>query len=322
MDGQAARVKSSTGAGRSHTVWYWIRQDLIAYAFLAPALIGLLLYVIGPAVYGLIVSFTNFRGLGELNFVGLKNYRFALLSDDTFIRTLKVTVGYSAIVVPVQLAIALFFAALLNRRWQGIRYIRAAYFFPYVVPWVAASLVFRTMFDGQIGLVKLVLDFFAVPSPAWYQGQEIGSPAFWMIIIASLWKGVGFTVLVFLAAMQEVPEDLLDAAKVDGANRMQQFWTVTWQWIKPVTIFLLLITFISSMQAFTPFLLMPRPLNMLGAYYIGMTNVAVYAWGQAFTDFRMGYGSALMWILGVILLVCSYLQLRLGVYGLDAEKGG
>ena len=322
MDEQTPRADSTIREGKSYSLRYWIKQDLIAYAFLAPALIGLLLYVIGPVVYGLIVSFTNFRGLGELNFVGLKNYRFALLSDDTFIRTLKVTVGYSAIVVPVQLAVALFFALLLNRRWQGLRYIRASYFFPYVVPWVAASLVFRSMFDGEIGLVKMVLDLFAVPSPAWFQGQEVGSPAFWMIIIASLWKGVGFTVLVFLAAMQEVSEDLLDAAKVDGANRTQQFWTVTWQWIKPVTTFLLLITFISSMQAFTPFLLMPRPLNMVGAYFIGMTNVAVYAWGQAFTDFRMGYGSALMWILGVILLVFSYLQLRLGVYGLDAEKGG
>jgi ABC-type sugar transport system permease subunit len=299
-----------------------LKQDLLAYAFLAPALTGLLLYIAVPLVSGLYLSFTRYAGVGSATWVGLRNYRVAFDLDPIFERALATTVGYTLVLVPTQLVLALGLALLLNRRVRGLRFLRTAYFVPYVVPWVAASLLFRSMFAPNGG-ANALLDLVGVGAPRWLQGNTFGSNVFWVVVLASLWKGLGFTMLVYLAALQDTPTELYGAAKIDGANRLQRFWSVTRPSIQPVSTFLFVIGVIASMQAFTPFLLIPAGGDFGSASLsTGLTNIPVYAYAQAFQGLHYGYAAAMLWVLGAILLAVSLLRLGIGEHGLQAEREG
>jgi multiple sugar transport system permease protein len=307
---------------KRHSAWRlaWLKQDLLAYAFLAPALCGLVLYIAVPLVSGLYLSFTRYAGVGTVTWVGLRNYRVAFDLDPIFDRAMATTIGYTLVLVPTQLVLALGLALLLNRRIPGLRFLRTAFFVPYVVPWVAASLLFRSMFSPNGG-VNALLDLFGVAAPRWLQGNTFGSNVFWVVVLASLWKGLGFTMLVYLAALQDTPAELYGAAKIDGANRFQRFWTVTRPSIQPVTTFLFVISVIASMQAFTPFLLIPSGGDFgSAAQSVGLTNIPVYAYAQAFQGLHYGYAAAMLWVLGAILIAVSLLRLAVGEHGFRAER--
>ena len=321
VGGRGAAASQRTGTRPASRRFAWLKQDLIAYAFLAPALAGLVMYIAVPLASGLYLSFTQYAGVGRATWVGLQNYRVAFELDPTFDRALVTTVGYTAILVPLQLVLALVLALLLNRRVPGLRFLRAAFFVPYVVPWVAASLLFRSMVAPN-GLANALLDLVGATGPAWLAGDNVGSSVFWVVVVAGLWKGLGFTMLVYLAALQDTPAELYGAAKVDGANRFQRFWTVTRPSIQPVTTFLFLVGVITTMQAFTPFVLIPRSGDFGSASFgVGLINIPVYAYGQAFQGLHYGYAAAMLWVLGVVLLVVSVLRLATSEHGFRAERG-
>ncbi len=292
------------------------KEALMAYLLLLPWIFGFLIFTAGPILASFALSFTSYKILTPPRFVGLQNYHMMFSGqDDLFLKSLKVTAYYTLVGVPLQVILGYSLALLLNQKVRMLSFWRTAFYMPAVVPAVAASFVFAWTFDSELGLVNGVLRMIGIQGPKWF-----GSP-YWVIptfIILSLW-GVGGGLVLYLSALQSVPTMLYDAAKVDGANAWQRFWSVTLPMTSPIILFVFMTSIISSFQVFT------------GAYIITDGGPAdsslfyvLYLYRAAFNYLKMGYGAAMAVILFVVLLGLTVMMLRLSgrlVY-YAGEEGG
>jgi len=259
--------------------------------FLAPTLLGLAVLSAGPILATLAISLTKWDLLTAPKLIGLDNYA-ALLSDDRFLKALRNTFFYTIVSVPIGLAIALGLAAALNTKVRGISFIRTAYFLPVVTSTIAIALVWQYIYSANGGLLNEVLGVFGIPAQKWLSDPTLAMPS---IVAMSIWQGLGVNVIIFLAGLQGIPTDLLDAASVDGAGTRARFRHVTLPLLTPSIFFTGVLSMISAFQVFDQIfvLVKPRPTD-------ATITVVYFIYENGFKTFKMGYASAASWVLFLI----------------------
>jgi multiple sugar transport system permease protein len=281
----------------------WMRQQRFWGIVMAgPWILGFLMFTLGPMLASLYFSLTEYSVFSPPSFVGLRNYVELLTDDRLHAIAMYNTAYYTAFQVPISLVLALAVAVLLNQGLPGENLFRTIYYLPSVVSGVAISMLWLWLFDPNLGLVNVVLGWFGIRGPLWLQDPRWSKPA---LILMSMW-GIGRPMVIFLAGLQGVPQELYDAAMADGAGWWQKIRHVTIPLITPTIFFNLVMGIIGSFQVFTNAYVMTRggPVNSTLFYVL-------YLYNNAFGYFRMGYASAMAWILFLIILVLTVLQFRL-----------
>lgn len=277
------------------------KNSLTGYAFIAPWLIGLLVFTAYPVLSTIYYSFTEYSVLMPPQWIGLMNYEELFVYDDLFRISLYNTAYYAILSVPLGMAVALGLAVLLNQKLPGLPIFRTIFYLPSIVPTVGMSILWMWLLNPQYGLINgIITKLFGVQGPGWIADPVWSKPA---LILMSLW-GVGGQMIVFLAGLQGVPEYLYESASIDGANKWHQFWKITLPLLTP-TIFLNLVNgLIGAMQVFTQSFIMTNggPANSTLFYVF-------YLFNNAFRYFRMGYASAMALILFVIIFLLTLLIL-------------
>ncbi|HEY8528825.1 MAG TPA: sugar ABC transporter permease [Paenibacillaceae bacterium] len=271
-----------------------LRENISALLFLSPWFIGLLVLSLGPMAVSLYLSMTDYTMLQSPDWAGIENYR-RLGSDPRFVKALQVTLTYVFLGVPLQLLTAFSLALFLNRGMKGLNLFRAIYYIPSILgPSVAVAILWRQVF-GYEGIVNGFLALFGLEPRSW-----VGDPstALYTLILLLVWQ-FGSPMIIFLAGLRQIPAELYEAASIDGAGVFSRFFRITLPSITPIILFNLIMQVINAFQAFTP------------AYIVGggqggaMDSTlfyTLYLYIKAFTEFRMGYASALAWVL---LAICG-----------------
>ena len=276
------------------------RRKYIALAvLLLPSLIGMFTFVMLPVLSSLVLSFAEWDLIGELRWISLDNYVTAL-SDPTVLGALGHTLLFIAGYLPAVVALALGLALLLNRKLKGRVVFRAVYFVPVVTSWVAVSLIWKWLLNPQYGLINYGLALVGIKGPGW-----LFDPSWAMagIVLTSIWKDVGFVAVIYLAGLQDIPENLYEAASLDGATPWQRFWTITLPMLAPTTFFVTTISLISSFQVFDQVWI------MTGGGPAGATSVMVeQIYKNAFSYYKMGYASAISWVLFALIFIVTLAQ--------------
>ena len=276
------------------------RQALWCYVFIAPAVLGLLLFSLGPMIASLWLSFTSYDMLSSPVWVGAENYT-ELVADPIFRKSLGVTLLYGVVSVPATMVLALILAIMLNAKLPALKFFRSAYYLPSVISGVAVAMLWKWMFNGEYGLINAALAKIGINGPSWLTDEHWALRA---LIFMSLWA-FGGTMLIYLAGLQGVPKELYEAAKVDGATTLRQHLHVTVPMLSSVTLFNLIMGIISSLQVFAePFVLTkggPNNSTLL---------LSVYLYQNAFQYLKMGYASAIAWVSFAIILVLTLLVFR------------
>lgn len=285
------------GAGRR-------RDQRNGLLFATPWLIGLAVFILYPIAASLYYSFCSYDAIRAPRWVGLRNYRQMLFEDPLFWKALANTGYMVAVGLPVGLIAGLAIALLLNQKVRGIAFYRTLYFLPSITPVVATSVLWLWLLNPEIGLVNLLLGKFGITNaPAWLQDPNWSKPA---LILMGLW-GVGGGMVVYLAGLQDIPEALYEAARLDGAGPLAQFRHVTLPMLSPVILFNLIMGLIGTFQYFTQVYVVT---GGSGGPQDSTLFFALHLFNRAFTDFRMGYASAMAWVLFVITLLCAVLVFR------------
>ncbi len=280
------------------------REGLAGYLFLTPWFVGLLLITAGPLLASLVLSFTDFSLLKAPDFVGLANYSRMLFDDQRFVHAVTVTMIYVFVTVPVQLAFALLIALLLNRRLRGLDWYRALIYVPSLFGGsVAVAIVWRQLFNDN-GVVNTLLGLVGVTGVSWISNPETSLGT---LILLHVWQ-FGSPMVIFLAALKQVPVELYDAASVDGAGRWRRFWSVTFPMLTPVIFFNLVLEIIRSFQAFTPAYIIS---NGTGGPADSTLFYTLYLYQEGFANFRMGYAAALAWVLLLIIAALTGINFAL-----------
>lgn len=272
-----------------------------AYVFLTPTLLGLAFFSLGPIVAGLAISFTKWDIMTPAKWVGLVNYR-SLLTDDLFWKSFYNTIYFTIGTVPVGIVISLLLALLIDRKLKGIAIFRTVFFLPVVVSTVAAGILWGWLFNSQCGLINYYLGDIGLLTPNWLADTAWAMPA---VIIMTLWKTVGYNMVIFLAGLQDVPEELYEAASIDGANWWVKLRHITLPCISPTTLFVIIMSLINSFQVFDQTYIMTKG----GPAHSTMTLV-YYVYENGFKWFKMGYASAVSYAFLLIILVLTLLQLK------------
>ncbi|CAM3566489.1 sugar ABC transporter permease [Paenibacillus glucanolyticus] len=279
------------------------KSDWAGYLYIMPWLLGLLLFTIGPMLFSLLLAFSKWdiiTGVQSIEWVGLDNFK-AIFHDELFYQSLKVTFIFALISVPLYQIVSLLIAVLLNMRSRGMNVFRLIYFMPSVIPAVAVSMMWVMIFNPEYGILNKALGWFGIQGPAWLQDPSYALGA---LIVMGIW-GVGNTIIIYLSGLQSVPEDMHEAAELDGAGRIRRFFSITLPMISPTVFFNLIMGIIGGFQYFTQAFVMTNggPLNSTLFYNL-------YLYNKAFQDYEMGYASALSWILFVIILVFTLIVIR------------
>jgi multiple sugar transport system permease protein len=279
------------------------RRALAGYLWISPWLAGFVVFFLGPTLASLYLSFTRYNVVSPAQFLGVTNYVYALTQDPDFWSAILRTSEYVLLAAPVGVVISLLLAMLLNVRRVGTTLFRTFFFLPGLTPIVAAVLLWRWIFDPQTGPLNSLLGSVGIIGPGWFGSTTWALPA--MVIIA-LWGNVGANrMIVFLAGLQGVPQELYEAAEVDGVGRFGRFWYITLPLISPTTFFNVVIGMIAAFKVFeVSFLTTQGGPNYATWFYM------LKLYHTAFESFDMGYASALAWIFVLILLALTYLQLR------------
>jgi multiple sugar transport system permease protein len=305
-------------------------QQFEGYLFLLPSLIGFAIFVLLPIVISLVLSFHSWDLLTPPKFIGTANYVELFTNDPIFGNVLKNTFWYAVIIVPVQISIGFLLALTLNRGLRALKLYRVLYFMPVVASVVAAAIVFRFLFNQQSGVIAAgiwqIIGFIkqqpwvqaspdllawanTLKPPDFLNGGSQGIFPGWALIsvaIFTVWKNVGFTLVIYMAALQAVPDVLLDAAKVDGANTRQQLRFVTIPLVSPTTFFLIVTQLLGAFQIFTePFIISA---NTQGQIPVASASIVTYIYQNAFDFQRMGKASAISWVLFIIVFAVTILQ--------------
>ncbi|WP_320198998.1 carbohydrate ABC transporter permease [Agrobacterium sp. rho-13.3] len=277
-------------------LWFSARERA-GYTFLLPWAIGFLGLSVGPMLWSLYLSFTNFDLLTSPKWVGASNYVRMFSSDPKFLTSMRVTFSFVLFSVPLKLAFALGVALLLNRGIRGLSLYRAMFYLPSLLgASVAVAILWRQLFAGN-GLVNKFLAIFGIEGPSW-----ISNPSYslWTLVALSVWQ-FGSPMIVFLAGLRQIPADVYEAASIDGAGKVRQFLRITLPLLTPVIFFNAIIQTIDAFKSFTPAFIisggMGNPVNSTLFY-------TLYLYQEAFGFFRMGYASALAWVL--LLLISSF----------------
>lgn len=282
---------------------------LTASPFLLPSIIGFAIFYFAPMLISIFISLTDWNGLDRLfapgfmsgHFVGLANYR-DILSGKEFWKVLGNTLKYIALYIPLMLAVSLAVAALLSRPRKGVGIFRVLYYIPVLTSWVAASLIWKSILAPQYGAMNGILAFFGIEGPGWLLDEKWAMPA---IVLVSVWKDMGFFGLILLSGIVGINRSYYEAAELDGAGAWKRFVKITLPLLTPAIFYVLIVSLINSFQLF------PQIMIMTDGGPNGATQVMVeriYKYG--FRYFKMGYASAFSWLLFMIIMICTAIQMR------------
>jgi len=279
------------------------RKEAIAgYLFILPWILGFLMFTSIPLISSFVLSFTNYSVINPPKFAGLENYRTMFTSDRLFYKSLGNTLYIVVIGVPLNIVVGLSIALLLNTKVRGMQYYRTIFYLPSIVPIVASSILWLWILHPSVGLLNSALRLFGINGPQWLASPIWSKPA---LILMGLWSA-GSSMIIYLAGLQGIPEQLYEAAEIDGATWWTKFFKVTLPLLSPTIFFNLVMGIIGAMQIFTQAYVMTQggPLDSTLVY-------VYYLFNNAFSYFKMGYACSLAWILFLIILVLTLIQLRL-----------
>jgi multiple sugar transport system permease protein len=280
---------------RSHAWGRWLRKNMDGWLFASPWIIGFFLWTLGPMVASLALAFTEWDLISPAKFVGVENFR-SMLTDPLVAQSLKVTTIYAVASVPLHIVFGMLLALLLNAKIIGLRFYRTAFYLPSVLSGVAVALLWRWLFSPEFGLINQMLSYAGIQGPSWLGDQKWALPS---LVLMSLW-GVGAGAIIYLAGLQGIPTDLYEAAEVDGARSWQRLVHITLPMMTPVLFFQLVMGIISALQVFTQAYIMTN-----GGPNNATLFMILHLYRNAFTYQRMGYASALAWVLFIYILILT-----------------
>ncbi|MCC8065177.1 MAG: sugar ABC transporter permease [Clostridiales bacterium] len=279
------------------------RNTLIAYSFIAPNFIGFCIFTLVPMVFAIALAFCSWDGVNAIEFVGFQNF-VDLVSDKTFLAAFKNTIVYSLAVVPLTLVCALGLAVLLNQPIKGRNFFRTVAFFPYVASLVAVAAVWNMIFSPSMGPVNMILSALGVENlPRWAAGKET---AMLTVILFSVWKNMGYYMVMYLAGLQGTNPELEEAAELDGANRWQVFWHITLPQLRPTTFLVVVTLTIASFKVYDQMYMITQ-----GGPGNATITLVYYIYNVAFVNTpKYGYASAVAMVLFVLVLIVTIIQFR------------
>jgi multiple sugar transport system permease protein len=278
------------------------REHLASAAFVAIPVLGFLIFIAYPLCYAVYASFTKWNGLSDPVFNGLDNY-VEMLNDRYFWQAMGNTV-FMMIGIPIGLIISLLLALALNRKMRGTTFFRTVYYVPVISSLAAVAILWQWAYNGDFGLINQVLAIFGIEGPNWLQDAAWAKPA---IIIMSVWKGLGYSMLLYLAALQSVPRHLYEAAAIDGAGAFKQFRHITIPMLKPVTFFLVVTSIIGGAQIFIEINIM----TPTGGPEFSTASIVWYIWQKAFNYLQMGYATSMSVVLGILVFIVTAIQFQM-----------
>jgi ABC-type sugar transport system permease subunit len=295
----AARPAAATGRRRHLT-----RNNPVGYLFIAPAILGFGLFVVYPLIMSAYYSLTQWNGITTPKFVGFANYKYMLTQDPVFWKSVGLTVIFAVISVPLSLIFGLALAVLLNRKFRGVKIFRTIFFLPVVLPSIAVLTMWKYLFDPQFGLANQVLSWLHLPTSQWLSSAHSALPT---IILIGLW-GVGGSMIIFLAGLQNVPDELYEAAKLDGANGPRSFLHITMPMITPILLLQLILQINAAFQTFNQVAILTQggpdnstDLLMYKIYSDGFSSVNTPL---------MGYATAEVWFLFILVMIVTAFTFR------------
>ncbi|WP_139994105.1 carbohydrate ABC transporter permease [Paenibacillus paridis] len=276
------------------------RNNWYGYLFISPMMLGFLCFLAGPILYAFALSFTDYSLLHPASFVGLDNYAQLMGKDPLFWKTVGNTLYFSAGLIPLNLLLALSLALMLNQKLPGTGLFRTAIFTPVVTSIVVWAIVWKYVFATDAGLLNQILGYFGIQGPAWLYDTALVMP---VVIVVSVLKKVGMNMVIFLAALQDVPSMYYEAATIDGASKWRQFHSITLPMIAPSIFLTLIITLIGSLKVFSQIIVMTEGGPGTSTYVL-----VYYIYQLAYKVFDIGYASAVAFILFFLVLVLTLVQ--------------
>jgi multiple sugar transport system permease protein len=278
-------------------------EEIWGYVYISPWIIGFIIFTVGPMLASLYFSFTNYEIPFTPKWIGLGNYIRALTTDELVPKAMFNTLYYVGFAVPLGLAASLSLALLLDREIFGRSIWRTIYYLPSIVPGVASTLLFLYLFQPEYGLINSwIYDVFKVKGPGWFNDPVTVKPTF---ILLALWGAGGGTMIIFLAGLQNVPRELYEAAEVDGAGRWRKFLNITLPMLSPTIFFNLITGVIGAFKIFTAAYVATGGGPMYGSYFY-----VLHLFLNAFSYWKSGYASALAWMLFLMIMLLTLVQLR------------
>jgi ABC-type sugar transport system permease subunit len=283
------------------------REAIVAYALLSPAIILFLVFIAGPLVGAIVLSFFEWNLLTDAKFVGLDNYQ-KLFTDDAALAAVRNTFVFAFWSLVTHVGFGLLLALMVQRTIPGVlKYLfRTAIFFPVIMSWAAVSLIWLYILDPNFGFINYYLDKLGLPTKSWLLMPDTAMPA---IIIVDWWKTIGFTFILILAGLQGVPPHLHEAAKIDGAGATRRFWDITLPMLSPTLFMVAILTFIGAFQIFEPMYIMTK-----GGPLDKTVSIVMEIYETGFRRFEMGYASAMAIGVFFVILVVTLIQMRLSRY--------
>ncbi len=302
---------------KRRTARFGNRGGLAGYFFVAPSIFFLILFVVVPIFGALWYSFSDYDLMSAPRWVGLRNYN-NLLDDYRYPAAIRNTLAFAFGTVPTGVVTSLFLAMLIDRKIRGIYTFRALFYMPVVSSFVAVSLIWLWFYDVQIGLFNDVFELIGIPRIKWLRSQDT---ALMSIVILSVWKNMGLNMVIYLAGLQGIPGHLYEAAEIDGAGRISQFLKVTFPLLAPTTFFVVIVYFIGALQMFIQVMIM----TMVGENTSALTGgpvdstvtVVLLIFSNAFEYLKMGYASAMSFVLFLIIGLITIINTRLLRYDID-----
>lgn len=294
-------MTSRVSRGKHKGTTNFRKNTLLGYLFISPVIAGLIIWTLGPMIASAFYSFTSYKIVDPPEFIGIQNFIDLFTRDRLFIKSIEVTFQYAFRFIILGQIVSLLLAVLLTQKARIMPLFRTMFYMPIVVPFVASSLLWRYLFNNEFGPINSVLAFIGIDGPNW-----LGSPdwALTSLVIMSVWGGAVSTI-IYVAGLQNVPDELLDAAKIDGANAFQRFLRITIPLLTPTIFFNVVTNIIGSFQFFVPAFIMTEGGPVRSTYFY---NLNLY--DKAFKWLEMGYASSMAWVLFMFIIVLTLLIFR------------
>jgi multiple sugar transport system permease protein len=274
---------------------------MAGYLFVAPAMAIFFVFTLLPVAYTAYLSFTNYDVFTRADWIGLRNYQ-DVFEDELFWRALENTAVYTLFSIPISMAIGLSLAVLLNRKLRGLGFYRTAFYMPVVTSMVAISMIWIQLFDPLYGVVSNALEGIGIRGIDWLGDPNLAMPS---VVAVSVWKTIGWNMLIYLAGLQGIPEYLKEAASIDGANRWQTFWRIILPLLKPTTFFIFVTSLIGAFQVFDIVYVMTG-----GGPANATLTLVQYIYNNAFKALDMGFAAAASFVLFGIIMGVTLLSMR------------
>lgn len=301
---EAVWVRGESGPVRARRRLIY-QQKYVGYVFIAPSLIFLFVFVVLPIFAALYLSFTQYNLLKPPKWIGFDNYQ-SLLTDDRFVHSIVNTLVFAVGTIPTGTALALIFALFVNQQLRGITFFRAAFYMPVVTSFVAVSLIWLLLYDPTVGVLNYLLSLAGLPPSDWLQSSQTSLLS---IIIFTVWKNIGYNMVIYLAGLQGIPGHLYEAAEIDGAGNWDKFWSVTLPLLQPTTFFVVVVWFIGALQMFVQVLILTQ-----GGPLDSTITVVYLVYSNGFEYLKMGYAAAMSFVLFIFIGLITFLNTRILSY--------